>query len=155
MSLRRRTLAALTLVVSLVAADHAHAIDGPLLLFGGPNHDEFLGCLNCYRSEPFSVWNANGEYGDPGNENSIWNQAGPYGSRRSPLSPWNPRSSKPPLVVDRVGNLYGYFTLNRSYPMRIRRNDSHPYWADFQLLVRLLDEYEWIVTHLDEERAKY
>jgi hypothetical protein len=142
-------------LLSLLAASPAAATDGPLLLFGGPNRDEFLGCLNCYRSEAFSVWNESGEYGDPQNENSIWNTRGPYGSPSSSQSPWNPRASSPPLVVDRVGNLYGYFTLNRSYSKRVRRNDAHQRAADFNLLVWLLDNYDWVVTHLEEVRVQY
>jgi len=155
MSLRSPAWAALAAAASLIAACPALATDGPLLLFGGPHQDEFLGCLNCYRSEPFSVWNETGEYGNPQSESSIWNTRGPYGSRASPLSPWNPRASSPPLVVDRVGNLYGYFTLDRSYPKRIRRNDTHQKRADFELLVWLLDNYEWVVTHLEEVRVQY
>ena len=60
MSIRHRALATLvvTFAVMFVVADLTpHATDGPLLLFGGRNHEEFIGCLNCYRSEPFSVWN--------------------------------------------------------------------------------------------------
>ncbi len=155
MSIRHRVLPLFTFAVMFVVADHAHATDGPLLLFGGRNHEEFIGCLNCYRSEPFSVWNESGEYGNPENENSIWNPKGPYGSRKSPLSPWNPRSSIPPLVVDRVGNLYGYFTLNRGYPKRIRRNDTHQEREKFQMLAWLLDNYDWVVSHLEEVRRQY
>jgi hypothetical protein len=155
MPIRHRAWVALVFAAIFFAAEHAHATDGPLLLFGGPNRDEFIGCLNCYRSESFSVWNENGEYGNPENENSIWNRKGPYGSPSGALSPWNPRASKPPLVVDRVGNLYGYFTLNRGYPKRIRRNDSHRKRDDFQLLAWLLDNYDWVVTHLEEVRVQY
>lgn len=155
MLIRHRAFAAFAFAGMLFATNPAQATDGPLLLFGGRNHEEFIGCLNCYRSEPFSVWNENGEYGDPENENSIWNRSGPYGSLTSPLSPWNPRSSEPPLVVDRVGNLYGYFTRNRSYPKRIRRNDTHQKWKDFQLLAWLLDNYDWVVTHLEEARIEH
>jgi len=153
MPIRHRAWAAFILAAIFVAAENAHAADGPLLMFGGRNRDEFIGCLNCYRSETFSVWNKSGEYGNPASENSIWNEKGPYGSRTSPLSPWNPRSSKPPLVVDRAGNLYGYFTLNRDYSKRIRRNDAHQERENFQLLAWLLDNYDWVVAHLDEVRA--
>ncbi len=155
MSIRHDAWAAFTFAVLCMSASPALAVDGPLLLFGGRNHEEFLGCLNCYRSEPYSVWNDRREYGDPKNENSIWNQKGPYGSRTSSLSPWNPRSSNPPLVVDRLGNLYGYFTLNRSYPKRIRRNDRHHKRGDFKMLAWLLDNYDWVVTHLEEVRVQY
>jgi len=151
----RRITLAIALAWLLGGAAQARAVDGPLLLFGGADQREFLGCLNCFRSEPFSVWNEKGEYGDPQSELSIWNRSGPYGSTTSPQSPWNPRGSTPPLVVDRVGNLYGYFTRNRSYPKRIRRNDAHQKSHDFLFLVHLLDEYEWIIEHLDDARSRY
>jgi hypothetical protein len=155
MSIRRRAWLVFTFTAACLSAFPASAVDGPLLMFGGRDHGEFLGCLNCYRSEPFSVWNESGEYGNPGNENSIWNQKGPYGSRTSPVSPWNPRSSEPPLVVDRLGNLYGYFTLNRGYPKRIQRNDTHHRRGDFKMMAWLLDNYDWVVSHLDEVRVQY
>lgn len=155
MPTRHCAWAAVAFALVFCVADLARATDGPLLLFGGPNSDEFIGCLNCYRSETFSVWNESGEYGNPESENSIWNRKGPYGSPTSPLSPWNPRSSKPPLVVDRVGNLYGYFTLNRGYPKRILRNDRHHKRGDFEMLAWLLDNYDWVVTHLEEVRVQY
>jgi len=155
MALRLRLQAVTALALLALAATPANATDGPLLLFGGRDHGEFLGCLNCYRSESFSVWNESGEFGNPANEKSIWNRGGPYGSPRSPLSPWNPRGSSPPLVVDRIGNLYGYFTLNRSYPKRVRLNEAHHKWADFEWLVWLLDNYEYVVAHLEELRARF
>jgi hypothetical protein len=128
---------------------------GPLLLFGGPKHEVFLGCLRCYRTDPFSVWNEKGEYGDPESELSIWNLDGPYGSGTSPMSPWNPNAETPPLVVSRNGNFYGYFTLNTRHPERVRRNDQHQDWGDFELIVWLLENYDWVITHLEEVRVQY
>jgi hypothetical protein len=155
MSIFRNVLISAMAALALWAPSPAGATDGPLFLFGGSNRDQFLGCLNCYRSETFSVWNEKSEYGSPAHPDSIWNREGAFGSRSSPFSPWNPRATKPPLVVDRVGNLYGYLTLNASHQQRVRRNDSHPKWEDFKLLVWLLDNYDWVITHLDEVRAQY
>jgi hypothetical protein len=149
------------IAVSLWIAAPAIASDNSLFLFGGRDHDQFLGCLSCYRSEAFSVWNENGEYGSTTNENSIWNQDGKFGARSSLQSPWNPWATSPPLVVDRVGNLYGYFTRNPSYPQRITATPPyHPNHTDverssFKFLAWLLDDYEWIITHLDQVRADH
>jgi len=155
MPIRHRAWAAFLFAAIFIVAGHARATDGPLLLFGGPNRDEFLGCLNCYRSEAYSVWNEKGEYGNPENESSIWNRKGPYGSPSSQLSPWNPRAAKPPLVVDRVDNLYGYLTLNRAYPKRIRPSDDRRKRRGLEMLAWLLDNYDWVVTHLEEVRVQY
>ena len=37
----------------------------------------------------------------------------------SDYSPWNTYSSNPPVVVDRNGNFYGYFTLNQYAGQRL------------------------------------
>lgn len=150
-----------TVVMSLWIAWPTLASDNSLFLFGGREHDQFLGCLSCYRSETFSVWNENGEYGSTTNENSIWNQDGKYGARSSLLSPWNSWATNPPIVVDRVGNLYGYFTRNPNHPKRITATPPyHPNHTEiernsFKFLAWLLDDYDWIITHLDQVRADH
>ena len=64
----------------------------------------------------------------------------------------------PPIVVDRVGNLYGYFTRNPNHPKRITANPPlDPNHTDierksFVFLAWLLEDYEWIITHLDQVR---
>lgn len=67
-----------------------------LNLYGGKNHDVYLGCLNC---NDYDV-------------NSIWNEYGTYGSEYSSYSPFNAYTLNPPVVVDKQGNFYGYFTIN-------------------------------------------
>lgn len=131
------------------------AVDGPIFLFGGSEFEDFLGCLNCFRTEPFSVWNESAEYGDPTNPISIWNTSGVYGALDSDESPWNPHAKSPPVAVDRVGNLYGYFTRNANIPQRVRPSPGHPYWSHFDLLVSLLENYDWVIAHLEEMRAEY
>jgi hypothetical protein len=125
----------------------------PILLFGGPDFEHFLGCLNCERSEAFSVWNETVDYGSTTHPHSIWNRNGVYGSPSSPWSPWNPSATTPPIAVDRVGNVYGHFTRNLSDPNRVRRQESHVARPDFERLVWLLENYDWIIAHLDEARS--
>ena len=84
-----------------------------LHLYGGDNHDVYLGCLNCDSYNSSSIWNAFGTYGSAFNTNSIWNQYGKYSSDYSSYSPWNAYASDGPVVVDKEGNFYGYFTINQ------------------------------------------
>lgn len=48
-----------------------------LLIYGGSDHDVFLGKLNadCYDSE--SIWNEYGTYGSKYSSKSIWTNTGP------------------------------------------------------------------------------
>jgi hypothetical protein len=91
-----------------------------LLLFGGEDHKTFLGCLNCGRTSPGSVCSRYGEYGSRYSDTSVWSRYGNYGSRYSAFSPWNKFASDPPVIVDREGGFYGYFTANKSHPKRTR-----------------------------------
>jgi hypothetical protein len=130
-----------SLIALVVAATVVPAQTPELLLLGGDDHKTFLGCLNCGRFDPRSVCNRFGEYGSPFSSQSIWNRFGEYGSRFSPYSPWNRFASNPPVIVDRRGNFYGYFTSNRYHPRRTR----------IALLLILLDTDE---TTEDVERAR-
>jgi hypothetical protein len=105
-----------------------------LHLYGGKNHDDYLGCLNCDKSSSNSIWNAYGTYGSKYNSNSIWNAYGTYGSKYNSYSPWNSYSNDPPVIVDKEGNFYGYFTMNKYYSKR----------ADFDL-VEILYEYHELI----------
>lgn len=83
-----------------------------LHLYGGDNHDVYLGCLNCSNYDSDSIWNEYGTYGSSYNSKSIWNAYGTYGSEYNSYSPWNSYSNDPPVVVDKDGGFYGYFTVN-------------------------------------------
>jgi len=91
-----------------------------MLLFGGHDHKTFLGCLNCADTSDTSVCNDVGKYGSDVAENSIWNDVGPYGSDVSPSSPWNSVSQDAPIIVDRTGKSYGYFSVNNVHHDRTR-----------------------------------
>jgi len=101
-----------------------------LLLFGGRGHDVFLGCLNCGEFDSASVWNEFGTHGSTFSDVSIWNKFGTYGSEFSDESPWNRFGQNPPVIVDRSGGFYGYFTANRFFPKR----------TTIPAFVRLLDK---------------
>ena len=89
-----------------------------LLIFGGKNHDTFLGCLNCNKYSQNSIWNAYGSYGSKYSSTSIWNKYGSYGGKYSSDSPFNKYASNPPVLVDNEGNFYGYFTADKYYSKR-------------------------------------
>lgn len=106
----KRTIITLTLLLCIVSLQAQ-----TLLIYGGSDHDVFLGKLNadCYDSE--SIWNEYGTYGSKYSSKSIWNE---YGSEYSSYSPWNEYASTPPVVVDSRGNFYGYLTANEFISQR-------------------------------------
>jgi len=105
-----------------------------LHLYGGSDHDEYLGCINCSAYDSNSIWNEYGTYGNSYNTKSIWNEYGTYGNEYNSYSPWNAYSSYPPVVVDGNGNFYGYFTVNSYKSNR----------ADFSLVLTLYKYYKLI-----------
>ncbi len=84
-----------------------------LLIYGGKEHDEYLGKLNASKYDSESIWNQYGKYGSRYNSKSIWNQYGTYGSKYNNNSPFNDYASYPPILVDKNGKFYGYFTSNK------------------------------------------
>lgn len=89
-----------------------------LYIYGGSNHDDFLGSLNS------SIYDSN----------SICNEYGTYGNKYSSYSPWNEYAAEPPVIVDRDGNFYGYFTVNKYKPQR----------ADFNLALIMYKYHDLI-----------
>lgn len=83
-----------------------------LHIYGGEDHDIYLGCLNCSDIDQNSIWNDIGKYGSNISQSSIWNDISIYGSDISQYSPWNDFATYPPVVVDKDGGFYGYLTLN-------------------------------------------
>lgn len=85
-----------------------------LQLYGGEDHKEYLGCLNCSRYDQNSIWNAYGKFGSKYNSDCIWNSYGNYGGQYNNQSPFNPNATYPPVIVDQDGNFYGYLTVNNN-----------------------------------------
>ena len=119
-------------IIFCLLADIAGAQE--LLLYGGENHDEFLGCLNCNKRDSDSICNIRGK-GSKRDSNSIINKRGTYGNKRSYSSPWNKRSNSDsvPVLVDQNGNFYGYFTINK------RRSDAVDFSSDLADLFKTVD----------------
>jgi hypothetical protein len=84
-----------------------------LMIFGGPDHQTYLGCLNCSQYAADSVYNQYGEHGSPYSRTSIWNHYGDFGSPYSTYSSCNPYATDPPVIVDQSGNAYGRVTVNQ------------------------------------------
>ncbi|MFV9551430.1 hypothetical protein [Algibacter sp. PT7-4] len=101
-------LSALCLACCIYTAANSQALH----LYGGNNHKEYLGCLTCSNYDSNSIWNAYGTYGNNYNSKSIWNEYGTFGNEYNAQSPWNEYANNPPVVVDKNGNFYGYFTIN-------------------------------------------
>lgn len=111
-----------------------------LYIYGGEDHDVFLGKLNASKYDSKSIWNEYGTYGSEYNTNSIWNEYGTYGSEYSSYSPFNSYASYPPVIVDEEGNFYGYFTVNKYKSKR----------ANFDLVHIICEYYESIREDVDE-----
>jgi hypothetical protein len=94
------------------AAPAAAKDGGKLMLFGGPEHKTYLGCLNCPRAGNDSVLNERGAFGSRSSPKSVSNRFGAFGSRASDYSACNPNAEEPPVVMDSAGHVYGRLTLN-------------------------------------------
>ncbi len=82
-----------------------------ILIFGGQNNKEFLGCLTCSEMSANSVFNDFSQYGWA-NGFGVWNPFGPYKNPFSSTSACNEFSAQGPVLVDRKGNFYGRLTVN-------------------------------------------
>jgi hypothetical protein len=98
------------------AANAPSASSTELLLFGGAQHNVFLGCLTCNQLDSRSVFNSIGAFGSRLSATSILNSLSEYGSSLSSYSACNTLATDPPIVVDARGNVFGRLTLNTLLP---------------------------------------
>ena len=105
-----------------------------LYIYGGKDSDEYLGKLNASRYDSESIWNEYGKHGSKYNSKSIWNEYGTYGSDYSQYSPFNNHASHPPVLRDKNGKFYGYFTCNKYKSKR----------ANYELIDIICENYEEI-----------
>ena len=84
-----------------------------LYIYGGKNEEDYLGKLNASKYDSESIWNEYGKYGNKYNSKSIWNSYGTYGNKYNSYSPFNEYGSNPPVLRDKNGKFYGYFTANK------------------------------------------
>ncbi|HEY6079996.1 MAG TPA: hypothetical protein VIW29_14380 [Polyangiaceae bacterium] len=92
--------------------------DFELLIFGGPSHEVFLGCL-CDERRADSVFNMVGQHGSDVSPTSIRNKFEPYGSNHDETSACNAAATRPPIVVSLDGKSLGLLTMNPSLKKRI------------------------------------
>ena len=105
-----------------------------LYIYGGSNEKDYLGKLNASRYDSESIWNPYGTYGNKYNSKSIWNEYGTYGNEYNPNCPFNEYGSNPPVLRDRNGKFYGYFTANKYKANR----------ANYELIDIICEHYEEI-----------
>ncbi|MGN8071926.1 hypothetical protein [Mucilaginibacter sp. SG564] len=116
---------AVIILLQLVIAFNINA-QPKLKLYGGKNHDQFLGYLSYIENDELnSIWSQFSDYGATHSAKSIWNENGIYGSKTSDYSSFNINAKYPPQVLDRNGKFYGYLTINKNNPKR-----SHSGMAD-------------------------
>jgi hypothetical protein len=89
-----------------------------LLVYGGRDNAVFLGCLTCGPTDARSIRNESGTYGSRYSTSSMTNPYSDYGSPYGMESACNPDAVKAPVIVDRDGNYYGQFTVNKANPNR-------------------------------------
>ncbi len=106
-------------IILLCAGTSFEQQNKALLLFGGEDHKTFLGCMNCAARDTSSVCNKYGK-GSKYEADSIWNKYGDFGSKYSANSPWNKFTASAPIIVDKDGASYGYFTANRFHTDRTK-----------------------------------
>src|SRR6266480_2158153 len=69
-----------------------------LMVFGGPGHKTYLGCLSCSSYSSESLFNSYGTYGSAYSATSILNAYSEYGSLYGGYSACNPYASDPPVI---------------------------------------------------------
>ena len=114
-----------------------------LHIFAGSNHTVYLGCVNCSRTDPNSIWNPYGDYGGRYGSKSFWNRYSNYSMKYNTESFRNEYSTSDalPIVVDSNRNFYGYFTANKYKSKR----------CNLPLLDYIIENYETICS--DPEAA--
>lgn len=105
-----------------------------LYIYGGENEKDYLGKLNASKYDSESIWNEYGKYGNKYNSKSIWNAYGTYGNKYNSYSPFNEHGSNPPVLRDKNGKFYGYFTANKYKSKR----------ANYELIDIICKNYEEI-----------
>lgn len=119
------------LIVAALALSSAavprSAIATELLVFGGPNHRTFLGCISCSEYDSDSILNEYGPHGSRYSSESIHNHYSEYGSPYSSYSACSRYASDPPVIVDGEGGFYGRLTLNK-YHAQATKNRTLLAW---------------------------
>jgi hypothetical protein len=104
------------------SADPSPSGTDALLIFGGPDHKTFLGCL-CDPKDESSVFNDDGKYGRNGlnlDQSSLWAPLGIYRSIFSDYSACAMFAKDPPIVVTSEGAPLCRLTTNQTNAYQCR-----------------------------------
>lgn len=106
-----------------------------VMIFGGRDHDQYLGCLICNEFSSDSICNGFGRYGNEFGSKGMFNEFSGFGNEFLTNSPWNifSTSQAVPILVDENGNFFGYFTINSS------RNDAVNFSGDLKTMYDIHD----------------
>ena len=113
----------LALILTLGSAvQTSAATPQKLMLFGGPDHKQYLGCVVCNEFSSDSICNGFGHYGNEFSTEGMFQEFAGFGNDFSPDSPWNEfsTSTSVPVLVDENGAFFGYFTINESRPDAVK-----------------------------------
>lgn len=91
-----------------------------IMIFGGADHDVYLGCLSCTEFASDAVVNTFSPYGSSFSLTSIFNSFSPYGSSFAVTGACNSFGSTPPIIVDSRGSYYGELTMNEARAKRTK-----------------------------------
>ncbi len=89
-----------------------------LMLFGGIEHNAYLGCLSCYSTHRESIFNVAGPFSATTGNASLMSRDGLFGKSSGPYSPCSPYAQFPPVMVDQTGKFWGYLTTGSTKPGR-------------------------------------
>ena len=112
----RRNIATVAAGAAQGAAGASESATAKLMIFGGTDHQTYLGCLNCSQYASDSVFNQYSEHGSRYSSESVWNHYSEFGSAYSSYGACNSYATDPPVIVDSSGRYYGRLTLNTYHP---------------------------------------
>lgn len=108
----------------------ADVVNAKMMIYGGRNHDQYLGCITCSEFSSDSICNGFGRYGNEFGTQGMFNEFSGFGNEFSAKSPWNEfsTSQEVPILVDESGKFFGYFTINSS------RTDAADFAGDLKVI---------------------
>lgn len=90
------------------------AVTENLIILGGFNYSNILGCLSCGDDAPQSPFNENGYFGT-NSEHTFWKPCGNYASKNSDYSACNRDAKFPPILVNASGEKIGILSIARKH----------------------------------------
>jgi hypothetical protein len=100
--------------VGKTGTPQAKSASSKMMVFGGEDHQTYLGCLSCPTGAEDSIYTPGGPHGSPASSDSIWNKA-TFGSPTTQYSACSQSASDPPVIADDDGTYLGRLTLNRGH----------------------------------------